>query len=147
MIPIMAAEDLIPLLVADVYELAGSFRRLGDAIAGTVGQSQARWQVLSAVSGGGKTVPRIARRLGLARQSVQRVADLLVGDGLCDYLPNPDHKRSPLVRLTIKGETQLRKLSAAADHRHRELAQKVRAKDLAVTHRVLRVIRDALDEG
>jgi len=132
------------LLIADVYELAGSFRELGDTIARKVGQTEARWQVLSAASTGDKTVPQIARRLGYARQSVQRVVDLLVENGVSQYVANPDHKRSPLVRLTGKGETQLRKLTAAADHMHRQLARGLDPHELAVVLRVLRSLRDAI---
>ena len=38
------------LLVADVYEAAGVLRKSGEAVAATEGQTQARWQLLSAVS-------------------------------------------------------------------------------------------------
>ena len=141
---VMSDRELIPLIVADVFELAGSFREFGDSIAGKVGQTQARWQVLSAASTGDKTVPQIARRLGYARQSVQRVADLLVADEIVQYVPNPDHQRSPLVRLSGKGERQLRKLTAAADHMHRQLARGFDPNELAVALRVLRKLRDSV---
>src|ERR1039457_1614568 len=111
-----APQYLISVLVADVYELAGSFRELGDTIARKAGQTQARGQVLSAASAGGKTVPQIARRLGYARQSVQRVVDIL-------------------------GEMQLRKLTAAADRTHRQLARRLDRNDLAIALRVLRTLR------
>ena len=145
-IPQAAAKDLIPLLVADIYELAGAFRESGEAIAQTVGQTQARWQVLSAASTGDLTVPQIARRLGYARQSVQRVLDLLVEDGVVEVAGNPDHKRSPLVRLTRKGEGQLAQLSTAADESHRRLAQGLKRKKLETALTVLRGLRDALRE-
>jgi hypothetical protein len=34
---------IIPIIVADIYELAGRLREYGEAIARTVGQTQARW--------------------------------------------------------------------------------------------------------
>jgi DNA-binding MarR family transcriptional regulator len=101
-------------LVADAYELAGELERNAEKLARSVGQSAARWKVLSAASVGGQTVPQLARRLGLTRQSVQRVGDALEADGLVRYQPNPDHQRSPRMSLTARGERELELLSAAA---------------------------------
>src|SRR5579871_6068191 len=89
------AAALVPLIIADIYQLAGQLRRNADAITRPIGQSQARWQVLSAASAEPKTVPQIARRLGIARQNVQRIADLLIAEKLAALSPNPDHKTSP----------------------------------------------------
>jgi len=86
---------LLPLIVADVYELAGRFRAEGESIAATVRQTQARWQVMSAASAEPLSVPRIARVLGVTRQNVQRIADLLVEEGSAQYQDNPDHRASP----------------------------------------------------
>lgn len=143
----MTAPEIIPLLVADVFELAAAFRRAGEDIAKQFGQTQARWQVLSAASTGDKSVPQLARRLGYARQSVQRVVDLLVSESVAEYVTNPDHKRSALVRLTSEGHRQLRKLSAAADQMHREIARELGRDDLATTLRVLRALLDAMGKG
>jgi DNA-binding MarR family transcriptional regulator len=101
-------------LVADLYELAGELERCGEALARSVGQSGARWKVLSAASAGDQTVAQLARRLGLTRQSVQRLADALEADALVRYEPNPEHLRSPRVVLTTAGEQALGRLSAAA---------------------------------
>ena len=78
----MENADHLALLVADIFEAAGALREHGDQIAGRVGQSQARWQVLSVFSEGDWTVATAARRLGVTRQSEQRIADLLVADVL-----------------------------------------------------------------
>ena len=48
-------------------------------------------------------VAQIARRMGLARQSVQRIADDLAKAGLLHYAENPDHRRAKLVDLTAAG--------------------------------------------
>jgi DNA-binding MarR family transcriptional regulator len=94
------AQSMLPLIVADVYRLAGRFRDNGEAIARTVGQTQARWQVMSAASAEPHTVPQIARVLGVTRQNVQRIADLLVAEGLAQYEDNPDHRASLHLVLT-----------------------------------------------
>lgn len=117
-------------LVADIYELAGELQRAGEALARSVAQSGARWKVLSAASGGGQTVAQLARRLGLARQSVQRVADALEDDALLAYEPNPDHQRSPRLALTAQGEQVLGRLSAAAAKWEEPLAVQLRREEL-----------------
>jgi DNA-binding MarR family transcriptional regulator len=111
------AEDLdhYRLLIADVYELAGESRRTGEALAGEAGQTAARWHVLSVLSDGPRTVAGAARRLGLARQSVQRVATDLVDAGLARLRTNPDHARAPLVELTTEGRTTLQALVRRSD--------------------------------
>ncbi|GHB99248.1 hypothetical protein GCM10010397_84400 [Streptomyces spinoverrucosus] len=73
--------DEIALLVADVFEAAGALRRLGEHTAQAEGLTQARWQVLSVVSETALTVPQAARRLGVSRQNVQRVANDLASSG------------------------------------------------------------------
>ena len=50
---------------------------------------------------------------GIARQAVQRVADLLVGDGLAVYLPNPADRRAQLLEPTAHGRDALRIISVA----------------------------------
>lgn len=137
----------IPLLVADVYELAGLFRREGERIARTVGRTQGQWQVLSAASAGSKTVAQIARRLGYARQSVQRTADQLVRDRLALYAQNPDHKRSPYLELTNSGREVLERLTRAAQSSHTSLSRKIDPKDAQAALRVMRSLCAVLNKS
>ena len=139
---VAAVRSELPLVVADLFEAAGSMRRHGDRLAGTVGQTQARWQLLSVASVGDWTVPHIARRLGVSRQAVQRVADELRAEGLVENATNPNHRRSPLIRLTASGRDALEAISAAADTWHREQARALDLEDLAAARRVLRSLAD-----
>jgi DNA-binding MarR family transcriptional regulator len=75
----------------------------------------ARWHVMSVLADQSLTVASIARRLGLARQSVQRVADDLVADGMVERLDNPDHQRSQLHALTASGRDTLQQIVADSD--------------------------------
>jgi DNA-binding MarR family transcriptional regulator len=143
--PALAATVVIPLFVADVFHLAGAFRRLGDRIAETAGQSQAHWQLLSAASVGPRTVAQLARRLGYARQSVQRTADQLAADGLARYSHNPDHKASPFLELTGEGIGTLARITKAARKWHLALAGEVNAEELAVALRVVRQLCKATE--
>src|SRR6202167_6614124 len=121
----LSPQALVPIIVADIYELAGRLRDYGEAIARTVGQTQARWQVLSAASAEPHTVPQIARLLGVTRQNVQRIADLLVTEGSASYQDNPDHRASPHLTLTRRGRVALDRLSKAASGYHARLARKL----------------------
>ncbi|HEU5058207.1 MAG TPA: MarR family transcriptional regulator [Kofleriaceae bacterium] len=93
--------------------MAGLLTAAGDALAAPAGQSSARWQVLAAAENGPATVAQIARMLGLARQSVQRVADLLADEGLAAYRPNPEHQRAMLLELTARGRSALAAIQRA----------------------------------
>jgi DNA-binding MarR family transcriptional regulator len=139
------AAETVPLLVADVFHLAGLFRRQGEEIARLAGRTQAEWQTLSAISDGPRTVPQIARRLGLARQSVQRTADQLESESLVIFVANPDHKKSTLVELTAMGRAALNKINAAAGAFHREVATRVGARTLLQAELLLRKLCDTLD--
>lgn len=100
-------------LVVHVFRLNGLLTAAGDAIAEPVGQSTARWRVLAAIDEEPMTVAQIARAWWLARQSVQRLADLLVDDGLARYEDNPIHRRAKLVRITAHGSRTLREIRLA----------------------------------
>jgi DNA-binding MarR family transcriptional regulator len=136
---------LLALIVADVYELAGRFRTEGERIAATVGQTQARWQVMSAASTASLTVAQIARRLGVTRQNVQRIADLLVNEGWATFEPNPDHRGSPNLVLTKRGQTTLAQLGKAAARSHAKLAGRLTGTDIGTIHRGLRRMITAMN--
>ena len=58
------------------------------------------------------TVPQIAEMRPTSRQRMQRLADELEADGLVEFIDNPKHRRSKLVRLTRKGDARYRELDA-----------------------------------
>ncbi|MCS0604382.1 MarR family transcriptional regulator [Streptomyces sp. LP11] len=128
----------LALLVADVYEAAGALRRAGETVAGAEGQTQARWQLMSAVSEEPLPVPRAARRLGVTRQGVQRLANELVRDGLAEFRDNPDHRTSPLLALTDSGQRTLTAITARAATAHHVMGEGVTERDLAAVRALLR---------
>ena len=91
-------------------ELVETMAQLREQMARRAGATRASWRVLAAATGQGRTVPQLARRLGVKRQSVQRLADQLVESGRARYETNPDHRRSPLLKLTESGEAALKTL-------------------------------------
>lgn len=134
------------LLIADVYELAGRSRQTSEAQARALGQSVPRWHLMSVVSDGPRSVSAAARRLGLARQSVQRVADQLVADGLARLRPDPGDARAPLLELTPAGERALTQLVERSDEvRTAQLdAAGVSVDELMQARRVLQALAAAL---
>lgn len=119
----------------------------GDVLAREEGLTSARWQVLGAVALAERpsTVPQIARRMGLTRQSVHATVGRLVSAGLVELVPNADHQRSQLVRLTDLGRAKYRamdKLQAAWVNR---LARGLRRSDIQTTARVLEELSARLE--
>jgi DNA-binding MarR family transcriptional regulator len=56
------------------------------------------------------TVPQIAQMRPTSRQRMQRLANELAAEGLAEFIDNPKHRRSKLVRLTRKGDARYREL-------------------------------------
>jgi DNA-binding MarR family transcriptional regulator len=88
-----------------VFQANGLLLAAGDALAYDEDLTSARWQVLGSVAlaQAPLTVPQIARRMGLTRQSVHATVKRLEADGLLEWLPNVDHRRSRLVGITERG--------------------------------------------
>ena len=57
------------------------------------------------------TVPQIARMRPTSRQRMQRLADELAAEGLVEFIDNPKHLRSKLVRLTRRGAARYQMLN------------------------------------
>jgi DNA-binding MarR family transcriptional regulator len=89
--------------VMRVFRRNGLFLGGAEEMARPAGLTAARWQVLGAVLREPLPVSGIARAMGLTRQSVQRLADALVADGMAEYLPNPAHRRARLLHPTAAG--------------------------------------------
>lgn len=106
---------IVRKLVLKVFGLNGRLVDTGNYLVGPVGLTTAWWQVLGALgySPAPLLVAHIARNMGLARQSVQRVVDLLVERGLVRLAANPHHQRAKLVVLTPEGRAALSVAEAA----------------------------------
>jgi len=121
-----------------VLEAAGALRRHGDEQASRVGQTQARWQVLSVLSENPLTVPAAARRLGVSRQAVQRIVDVLRAEELLRAEINPAHAASPLFSLTPAGQHVLSALARENRPWNRRAAAELRSAEVRTANEVLR---------
>jgi DNA-binding MarR family transcriptional regulator len=99
-------EDAWSQFVLAVFDVNGLIEQAGERVSRPLGQSAARWHVLGRAFRS-QTVAEMAADMGHARQSVQRVADVLEGEGLIRYRPHPTDRRTKLVELTPRGRTVL----------------------------------------
>jgi DNA-binding MarR family transcriptional regulator len=97
--------ELATRIILSTFRANGLLVAIGDRLSGDEGLTTARWQVVGAVALANRplTVPQIARRMGLTRQSVHATVKRLAGEGLVELVANADHRRSHLVRLTELG--------------------------------------------
>lgn len=116
-------EDTWTKFAMSIFNLNGLLIQAGESITQPIGQSSARWQVLGRVFEP-QTVAQIARELGHARQSVQRMADVLVEEGLIVYKDHPADRRTKLLELTPRGKEVL----TAIYMRQLEWSQRIMAK-------------------
>ena len=65
------------------------------------------WRVIAVIRINPMTVPEVAKYLGIKRQSVQSTVNQMKRRGLINLRKNPNHKTSPLVILTKKGNEKV----------------------------------------
>jgi DNA-binding MarR family transcriptional regulator len=109
-----------------------------------VRRKSTRWRVLAAIDEAPLSVAQIARAWWLTRQSVQRVADVLVEDGLATYEDNPNHRRAKLVRITPRGLSALREIRLRQRAWAESLGEEIGERELRETNETLARVLDAL---
>jgi DNA-binding MarR family transcriptional regulator len=133
-------------LVLSVFRLNGLLLEAGDRLTAPVGQTSARWQVMGCIDDEARTVADVARIMGLTRQSVQRIADLLVKDKLAIYSENPHHKRAKLIKLNAKGLKALRNIEKAQRVWANAIGKEFAERDLVKIVRVLEQLHEVLEK-
>ncbi|MGW7486686.1 MarR family winged helix-turn-helix transcriptional regulator [Streptomyces sp. NPDC054786] len=86
---------------------------------------------------GPRTVPQLARGMGLDRQPVQRWVNHAVELGLVATAPNPAHRRSSLIRLTAEGTEAIRGVQECEAAELRQRLADLSAEDVRTALRVL----------
>jgi DNA-binding MarR family transcriptional regulator len=138
-------QDLLSGTALAVFRLNGQILGVAEELARPAGLTAARWQVLGAVLTTPLPVAGIARAMGITRQSVQRIADLLVEQGLAEYLPNPAHRRAKLLRPTQDGYDAVARIDPAHAALAKRLAEEVGSDELGSTLDALTRLSAALD--
>jgi DNA-binding MarR family transcriptional regulator len=98
-------------LVLETFRFNGRLLSAGDNLTKPFDLSSARWQVLGAIVDRPLSIAQISRNMGVARQSVQRLADNMEKTGMVEFVPNPDHQRAKLMRLSENGQQVMKRLS------------------------------------
>jgi DNA-binding MarR family transcriptional regulator len=140
-------QGLLSAASITTFKLNGQFLTLAGELARPAGLTAAWWQVLGAVLGGPLPVAGIAREMGMARQSVQRVADILVERGLAEYRDNPAHRRAKLLVPTEEGRAAVGRINPAHAAAAKRLAKVFGEPALADAVAALRALSAALDES
>jgi len=99
-----ALQERLEALLVEVNGLANRLKST-DPTATLPSASRAALQLLQRY--GPQTVPQIARARFSSRQNIQILINRLQQEGLVEFVTNPDHKRSALVRLTNHGQAAI----------------------------------------
>jgi DNA-binding MarR family transcriptional regulator len=132
-------------LTRAVFAAQSSVLHYGDRANAAFGQSSARWRVMFNIAQGTGSVAEIARETGYARQSVQRLADVLVADGLATYAPDPQDRRRQVITLTAKGSTLLDQMEADFDRWSKRLVRAFGKQSVIKTIEDLHELKRVLD--
>jgi DNA-binding MarR family transcriptional regulator len=134
-------------LILEIFKANGRLLAAGDRLAGPIGLTSARWQVLGAIAlaASPQPVSNLARNMGLTRQAVQRSVNELAAEDFVAFDENPHHQRAKLVVLTKKGHAAYEAVSRLQVPWANALASELPAKDLAAAARVLAVLTRRLE--
>ena len=132
-------------LTRAVFAAHSSVLRHGDSANAAFGQSSARWRVMFNIAQGNGTVGEIARQTDYTRQSIQRLADTLVADGLATYSPDPNDRRKQIITLTPEGSTLLAKMEADFDNWSKRLVKALGRENVTQTIEHLHDLKRVLD--
>jgi DNA-binding MarR family transcriptional regulator len=138
-------QELLTRTALGVFRLNGQFLTVSDELAREAGLTAARWQVLGAVLREPQTVAGIARTMGITRQSVQRIAGIMVEQGLAAYGPNPAHRRAKLLHATDEGRAAIGKIDPVHAWLAGRLESALGTEQFTETVRVLEQLSKALD--
>jgi len=135
-------------LVLETFRLNARLLAAGDQLTKSIGITSARWQVMAALrkASAPVTVATLARNIGLQRQSVQRTVDLLVAEGLAEFIDNPNHLRAKLALLTSKGRATLKRSHPLQVEWSNRVAKGITADRIETCSELLRELRRRLGD-
>jgi DNA-binding MarR family transcriptional regulator len=141
------AGALLTDIILTTFRLNGRLMEVAQGFAAEGEITAAWWQVLGGVLDEPRTVAEIGRRMGITRQGVQRVADLLVERGLAEYRPNPAHRRAKLLACTEAGYWALRRISLVVRPWGNRIGAELGADDLRAALATMQRLLAVLEAG
>ncbi|WP_119270676.1 MarR family winged helix-turn-helix transcriptional regulator [Taklimakanibacter deserti] len=139
------AAKLLTEIVLLTFRLEGGFLAAADRISAPAGLTAARWKVLGAVLYEKRSVAEIGRVMGLTRQSVQRLADILVAEGIAAYEDNPAHRSAKLLVPTAEGRARIAKLSGRQTDWANRVSDGLDPTSLAAARDMLKTLIDRVE--
>lgn len=132
----------------DLFKVTSSMLASGDRLVAPLGLTSSRWQVLGTIVEAKRPQPVawLARDMGVNRQNVQRVVNDLAREGFVDFADNPHHRRASLVLLTDAGRLAFDQAMALQAPWIDRLAEGLTIKDIEAMQRVLKKLRERLDD-
>lgn len=140
------AEGPVDALLAETMALSRGMRAISERVHGQGGLSAGRRELLRELERQGpQTVPQMARSRSVTRQHIQALVSPLAEAGYLEFVDNPAHKRSPLVRVTQRGKGFVEAVNRREARLRARLQKAVGDSDLRHTAAVLRAVREALE--
>src|SRR5215470_18245505 len=116
-----------------IYDVAQLVRRQADQRARSHGMTRAQWAVLLRLQREpGITQSRLAMLTDVEPITIGRLVDRLEANGLIERQPDPDDRRIWRLRLTPRSAVALKQIAAFRRELHDEMADGLKAYDLAV---------------
>jgi DNA-binding MarR family transcriptional regulator len=143
--PPTEAGEVLTDLILTTFRLNGRLMDVAQDMAGKGGITAAWWQVLGGVLDKPRSVAEIGRLMGMTRQGVQRVADLLVAQQLAEYRPNPAHQRAKLLACTEAGYWAIRRIGLVQRPFADRIGAEVGADQLRAALTIMRHLVDVLE--
>ena len=141
-----ARAEALETLMSEAVALTHRLRAAAEEMHGEGELTAGRRGVLRSLqSGGPQTVPQLARSRPVSRQHIQMLVDGLAEDGLVEFVENPAHRRSRLVRLTAAGRQRFERMRARETEVFAALRLPIETGRLAEATAVLRQIKTALE--
>lgn len=140
------AGQVLTRLIMTTFRLNARLMEAAEGMAATGGITAARWQVLGGVLDQPRSVADVGRLMGMSRQGVQRIADLLVEQGLARYQPNPAHRRAKLLACTEVGHWSIRQIALRQHPWTNAIGATVGLDELSAAQQTMDRLVDVLDE-
>lgn len=94
---------------------------------------------------GPQTVPQLARKRPVSRQHIQSLVNPLLDEGYLERVGNPAHRRSPLLKLTPRGESLVEEMDRRESRLLPDLELTVSERELRRAADALRAVREAFE--
>jgi DNA-binding MarR family transcriptional regulator len=149
--PLTLDKEKVAAVDTLMTESALLFFRMKVAAADLMGKgagSSGRRSILRELARSGpRTVAHMARARPVARQHFQKIVNRLNLEGLVEFIPNPAHERSKLVRLTQKGRLFVEALTRREAKLIADLAADISTHDVQIATKVLRELKNKFASG